>query len=487
MSIKILSLDEILVGEDRQRKTFPEQEMQELQDSILNEHGLMTPILVRPYKDKYLLVAGERRLRAITSLNRGYNFGQELIQPNHIPAVIKFFDTEMSAMEAELHENVVRLNLSWQDRVQAIARLHALKSASDPKHSVGMTASFIDEGNGEYASHKAYRETNTALLLKDYLEDPDVQKAKSANEAKKIVARKIEEDNLMKLKELRKNMPKAEEKKPDGNSNTPDLALELGLDVGNGSNPVSPVENILPSPEKIALGEFYEGDMLKLLPTIPDGSIQVVLTDPPYGMGVSEFNDGGKAGSLKHEYSEEDFRELHDALVMALPRICTPTAHVYMFCDLDYFHELRDLMKEVLDEDWIIRRTPLIWDKGTAGKLADGIATGFRRSYETILHAYRRGRASPKVISDVLSFPDTRDKIHAAQKPVELYKALLTMSAVPGDHVFDPFAGSGTIYKAAKDLYLHPIGFEMNPKFAEVCEQARMFYDSRTQDEGIAF
>jgi len=69
--------------------------------------------------------------------------------------------------------------------------------------------------------------------------------------------------------------------------------------------------------------------------------------------------------------------------------------------------------------------------------------------------------------------PMVKFKSHAAQKPPELYTTLLKMSAVPGDTILDAFAGSGTIFLAAKTLPLITvIGIEKDPMFQGLCELA---------------
>ena len=60
---------------------------------------------------------------------------------------------------------------------------------------------------------------------------------------------------------------------------------------------------------------------------------------------------------------------------------------------------------------------------------------------------------------------------HGAQKPVALYIDLLKRSVKPGDVVFDPFAGSGTIFPAAHQAKVKAIGIEMNPEYAGLCVQ----------------
>lgn len=457
MTTKIIPLTSITI-EDRQRKHFPEAEMEELKESILTEKGLMCPILVRPSKkkDEYILVAGERRYRTITSLTKPYSFGEQEVPVGHIPAVIKHFSSDMEAIEAELHENIIRLGLTWQEKAEAVAMLHKLKQSKDPRHNIGMTAKLVEEGdNGDYATPATYREVNKSLLVHEYLNDPDVQKAKTLREAEKVVSRKIEEEQLKKLRELAIRRAQLQAEAEAERVDNEEAGLFDGLPP-------------LTSPEVPKVqGTFIEGDVMNVLSQVADGSINVVVTDPPYGVGVAKYNDSGNSG-LAHEYSEENFEELHEFIVAELDRICAAAAHVYIFCDFEYFLKLRELFSE----EWRVRRTPLIWDKVVAGKLSDGTPQGYTRGYECILFASRGKRPCSRVSRDVISITSLKNKIHAAQKPVELYKYLLKMSAIPGDTVLDMFAGSGTIFYASQELLLNPIGIELNEKFATICNLA---------------
>jgi site-specific DNA-methyltransferase (adenine-specific) len=67
------------------------------------------------------------------------------------------------------------------------------------------------------------------------------------------------------------------------------------------------------------------------------------------------------------------------------------------------------------------------------------------------------------VYSDVIRVAAESRKEHAAQKPVSLYVDLLRRSILPGDTVLDPFAGSGTVFPAAKEVACKAIGFELDP------------------------
>ena len=94
-----IDIDKILPNPYQPRKEFDEKALQELADSII-EHGVFTPILVKPMDTNYVLIAGERRLRAAKMAN--------LVA---IPAIIQEFSDEQM-MELSLLENIQREDLT---------------------------------------------------------------------------------------------------------------------------------------------------------------------------------------------------------------------------------------------------------------------------------------------------------------------------------------------------------------------------------------
>lgn len=465
MTTTVLAISSIEVPGNRQRKTFPEQEMEELKSSILTEKGLMCPILVRPGRDPdhYFLVAGERRFRAISTIDCEYTFGNDRIKPGNIPVVLRNFSSEMEATEAELHENIIRLNLSWQEKAEAIAALHKLRSVVNPRQTLGQTASELDDSpttqKTGYATSTALKNVQHAILVSEHLNDPEVAKAASLKDATKIVTRKLEEEmmerlyNHRQIAQLKAAQQKAEEA---ANPSPPGLADMLA----SLSSP-SVVSNLLDTSFTL-----LAGDMREKIKEVADGSVNVIITDPPYGENVANFNEG--AAPQPHRYSEENFRELHDTLTTEMGRLCAASAHVYIFCNVAYFTELRTGIEA---KGWRVRPTPLIWYK-KRGALSDGLPVGYRRSYELILFAQRGGRPCSVTADDVITVSSVAKKLHAAQKPVELYQRLLDMSAVPGDTVLDAFAGSGTIFHAVRKRAFKAIGIENDPLYIEVCNQA---------------
>src|SRR3972149_1442436 len=138
----------VITEDNRQRKTFDETKIKELSESI-SQHGLLHPIVVRPDPDNegVILMAGERRLRAVRSL---YARGDTIpgVPPGSIPITLFESLDAIAAKEIELEENIRRVDLSWKETVLATAELHQLRKASDPTWTASKTVEEIKDKGG---------------------------------------------------------------------------------------------------------------------------------------------------------------------------------------------------------------------------------------------------------------------------------------------------------------------------------------------------
>lgn len=395
--------------------------MQEFADGIA-KRGLLHPIILRIVDDAYVLVAGERRLRAISQLaalgTPIKHDGQELAL-GLIPYTL-FEDLDpLSAEEAELEENIHRENLTWQERASATSRLRSLRdkqaaALGNPPVSVASVAEET-RGSSEGIHHE---NTRRELAVARHLEDPEVRAAKSVDEAWKVLKRK---------ESARKNE-------------------ELGAAVGRTFSAEA--------------HRVFNMDNDLWLATCPDEQFDCILTDPPYGMGADEFGDSGGLAAGAHGYvdSLEGFEAAIAPLLAHSHRVTKPQAHLYLFCDIDKFIFLRAAFEAA---GWECFRTPLIWHKPATMRTPWVDGGPFRR-YETILYARKGKRPVLKLAPDVITYAPDANLGHAAQKPVALIADLLARSCRPGDAVLDPFCGSGPIFPAAHGMKVKATGIELD-------------------------
>lgn len=411
--IHYIPLTAIEVPVDRQRQEFTPKAIEELADSI-EALGLLQPIVLR--NDGLTLLAGERRYRALHALNeRGvesYLFNDGSISTAVAPAVLAADLDEAQLHEAELHENLRRVALTWQEEAAAINRLHQLrKSRTDEKVTYSSTAEAISEMIGLDTRGAEVRD---AEVLAEHLDDPDVAKASSAREARKIIDKKLAAEHRAKL---------------------------AATYVPRASN-----------------HSIYAADALEWLTKADSATYHGIITDPPYGIGADDF---GTQSTNRHIYEDSpDYAlECYATLLDQGARICMPEAYLFAFCDIDHFPVLRQMAKEC---GWKTFRTPLIWHRGNSGILP--LPTqGPRRTYEPILYCWRGERGlQTEAPMDVLSIPAVTRPTFGAEKPAELYTALLRWRARPADRILDPFAGSGPLLEAAHQLQCYATCVEGN-------------------------
>ena len=195
---------------------------------------------------------------------------------------------------------------------------------------------------------------------------------------------------------------------------------------------------------------IYHGDCREVLPSL---SADVVMTDPPYGVDLDTTRTArqpkrAKNGTLRtgrdHAPIEGD-RELFDpSFLLSLP-CCLFGANFYA--------------------DRLPPGRWHVWDK-TGGGIAP---TGLNNEFEVVWTSYPSGRSRVfrvewAGVRRINNHPDSF--MHPAQKPTSLM-ALLIQDAPPGV-ILDPFMGSGSTLRAAKDLGRKAIGVEISEAYCEI-------------------
>lgn len=213
----------------------------------------------------------------------------------------------------------------------------------------------------------------------------------------------------------------------------------------------------------IPMAEVREGDCIELLDEVADGTIPLVVTDPPYFTPPAQF----VSGRSSHKRSLSNLSLLDhfyaDLFKKLVPKL-TPAASMYIFCDAQsyplYYAYLYERVKSI---------RMLVWDRGTA---VNGYSWRYRCQY--ILFAQMWD--APAVATgdpDLLvarSVPVAK-RIHPAQKPVDLLARLIDKSSDPGDLVLDCFAGSASTGVAALELGRSFLGFELNAEYAALAKE----------------
>ena len=291
----------------------------------------------------------------------------------------------------------------------------------------------------------------------------------------------------------------------------------------------------------LELNKIHQGDCLELLRKIPDSSINLIVTDPPYNIGKSFANDN---------LTKKEFLEWCKKWIIELNRIVKYGGAIYLTLGFQCVAEIKYLFDEIDDlrlKNWII------WYRQDGWKSDNG----FGHSHEHILYFIKDNKEHPKlkefgkyikekrnkkkyttkkcreligkrvykscgnagwlwvetgrvpnkeeylkiknildldnktdVCDDVWLNPKSEKKRlgHPTQKPVKLFERMITASSDKGDIILDPFIGSGTTAIACRKLGRSFIGIELSEEYCKIAnkrlEQNTLFNDN-TEEQNV--
>jgi site-specific DNA-methyltransferase (adenine-specific) len=208
------------------------------------------------------------------------------------------------------------------------------------------------------------------------------------------------------------------------------------------------------------------GDSLEILESLEDGCIDVVLTDPPYGISYvsnrSIFEDSITKRGLLNDGKDEAF-DLLDKTCKILQRKTAENAHLYFFCSWSVFSSFESIISKYFNI-----KTPIIWDKGNKG--SGDLDNDWGNQTEIIIYCVKGKKLVNYRRGNLISVPRLHSSkmVHPTQKPNELLKQILEVSATNGDFIVDPFMGSGSTIKVANQMGLKSLGIELDKKMFNI-------------------
>jgi len=223
--------------------------------------------------------------------------------------------------------------------------------------------------------------------------------------------------------------------------------------------------------------QLFNDDCLKVLPTIPENSVDLIITSPPYedisGAGYTSDSKDILFFKLYSEFIDNVFQQYH--------RVLKENGQIFFNIKSKTFN------KSLRSPHWLeftsgfqkfIFKSYIIWKY--AGSF-DSTKSRFHLDYEIVYHLSKGNNIHINdnidlhdPLSSVWYIPHNipkNERVHPTQMPIAVVDHILKIVGVSGDTVLDNFMGSGTTGVSCKKNNINFIGIELNPKNFDIAKQ----------------
>ena len=397
----------------------------------IKKNGLYNDILVtfskEGIKEPYTLISGERRLTAL-----------QVLKWEYIPVKVdkRNLDSHQT-LTMELQENLMRKEMTPDEEAVLVAKIHEQYinihgEKQNPKQKTGHgkqdTARLLN-----YHPNKV-RHALEHAAMRDKISE--LKTAKTRSEAQRLINATKER---LRLEERARK-----------------------LDIIEAKEPKTDRRIILR--DRFIKKDFFEG-----IENISDNIIDFVELDPDWGIS---FTDRGGADEtpIMNDYKEispDDYQIRLAEILMECYRVMKDHAWLICWYSIEKWH---DTTRAILEEiGFKVCPMPAFWIKETgntatpAYRLGEGVETFFyaRKGVPRIINMGRNNTYHYRT-------PKRNERIHPAEKPVELYEDILKTFIRDRSMILSGFLGRGNIIKAAENLNMTALGFDTS----EVCKNA---------------
>ena len=224
------------------------------------------------------------------------------------------------------------------------------------------------------------------------------------------------------------------------------------------------------------LNKIYNDDCYEAIKKLPDKSVDLIVTDPPYQ--IESLKGGGmlkekRLVGLMDSLGDKNLdvgldKKILEELIRIMKKV-----NIYIWCNkkmipmlFDYFVKEKGLLFDIL-----------VWNKTNAVPLC-GSKYLTDSEYCLYFHETMKLNTTYQTAKTVYFLPinleDKKKYSHPTIKPLEIIKNLIINSSNENDIVFDPFMGSGTTAVAAKELNRKFLGFEIDKQYYEIaCDRLK--------------
>jgi site-specific DNA-methyltransferase (adenine-specific)/modification methylase len=213
------------------------------------------------------------------------------------------------------------------------------------------------------------------------------------------------------------------------------------------------------------------GDSKELIKNIPDNSIDLILTDPPYNLG--NYSTGNIElkwrKDINNDLAEWDTIDFEpEEWVNEFKRVLKPTGNVFAFTSYNLMGKWHAAFDKEFDTFQF-----MVWHKtNPAPKI---FKAGFLNSCELIVCCWNKGHTwnflSQKEMHNFIESPicmgseRVKEPLHPTQKPLKVLKKIIQIASNENQWILDPFMGVGSTGVAALEMNRNFIGFEIDPGY----------------------
>jgi DNA modification methylase len=460
-----INIDQIEVG-DRQR--IDHSDTDGIKDSI-SRFGLIEPIIVSPLSGgRYQLIAGGRRLTFLKELSLTTLYHGSTYTPGR-PGFLFGSELDKDAQaELELEENIRRKQMTWQEHVRGIAKIHFLKTAKALDGERRWTQKLTGElFNVSVAS------VNNALALAAELRNPEspAWRLTTANDGLRYLFAKeqqeLEAELVRRQAEQSKNLVTGEasdlsfldgltEPSP-ANSSTADAEKEAARDIYllNPHNDPDAFDAYWAEkqaqraqPVKMYLSKrIINSDCLPFMAE-RKGVFNHIITDPPYGIDMDNLDQQNQGmaniDSVAHTHVVADnLKLLRDFIPLAYESL-RDRGFLVMWADYDHWNTLSDVAQRA---GFRVQRWPVVWVKTHQCK--NSMANhNFTKTTEIAIICSKGGATLAKtaplghIIAPHDEYKDMMD--HPFVKPFAAWQHVIEAVSLENELVYEPFSGEGS-------------------------------------------
>lgn len=225
------------------------------------------------------------------------------------------------------------------------------------------------------------------------------------------------------------------------------------------------------------LYQLYNGDCMEYMKNIPDKSVDLILTDPPYN--ISKYSTGNiyleGRSAINNNISEWDKKIINPQnFVKDFKRILKPNGNIFMFSGYNLLGQYHQAFDSEFDAFNLF-----VWHK--TNPTPKIFKNGFLNSLEFIICLWNKKHkwnfSTQNEMHNYFECPicmgneRLKNPKHPCQKPLKLLKHLIKIGSNEGDVIFDPFIGVGSTGIAAYELNRKFIGVEIETNFFNAAKE----------------